>query len=46
MRTTSHWPNKVKLFSKTPRTYGKDLPNVNLIEKPKLTELGLKLAGF
>ena len=46
MRTTSHWPNKVKLFSKTPRTYGKKLPVINPIDKPKLTELGLKLAGF
>lgn len=46
MRTTSHWPNKVKLFGKTPRTYGKDLPNINIISKPKVSDLGLKLAGF
>ena len=46
MRTTSHWPNKVKLFGKKPRTYGKDLPNINIISKPKVSDLGLKLAGF
>ncbi len=46
LRSTTHWPNKVKLFGKFPRTYGKDLPNINPINKPKLTELGLKLAGF
>lgn len=45
-RTTSHWPNKVKLFSKNPRTYGKELPLINNIEDPVLTELGKKLAGF
>tara|TARA_B100001248_G_C27322876_1_gene427605 strand:+ start:106 stop:1077 length:972 start_codon:yes stop_codon:yes gene_type:complete len=46
LRTTSHWPNKVKLFSKTPRTYGKDLPDINLISKPKVSKLGMKLAGY
>ena len=46
IRTTSHWPAKVKLFPKNPRTYGKELPNVKVITKPKLTELGRSLAGF
>jgi ectoine hydroxylase-related dioxygenase (phytanoyl-CoA dioxygenase family) len=46
MRTTSHWPNKPKLFPKTPRTYGKTLPSINKIDPPILTELGKKLAGF
>jgi hypothetical protein len=46
MRTTSHWPHKIKLFPKEPRTYGGDMPNVNLLDKPVLTDLGMKLAGF
>ena len=46
IRTTSHWPAKVKLFPKNPRTYGKELPNVKVISKPKLTALGKSLAGF
>ena len=28
------------------RTYGGQMPNINPINPPKLTELGLKLAGF
>ena len=46
MRMTSHWPCKVKLFPKTPRTWGKNLPEINEIKAPVLTELGQKLAGF
>ena len=46
LRMTTHWPEKSKLFPKTPRTYGGDLPNVTEIQKPNLTELGMKLAGF
>jgi hypothetical protein len=46
LRTTSHYPHKVKLFPKTPRTYGRELPNVQQISKPILNEFGLKLAGF
>lgn len=47
LRTTSHWPERAKLFGKFPRTYGAhDLPNVTQIGPPKLTELGMKLAGF
>ena len=46
MRTTTHWANRTKLFSKTPRTYGGELPNIKEIEPPVLTELGKKLAGF
>ena len=40
-RMTTHWPHKIKLFSKIK----KDL-NVCEIEKPKLKEIGEKLAGF
>jgi len=46
LRMTTHWPHKPKLFPKNPRTYGKELPTLLKIEKPTLTELGKKLAGF
>jgi hypothetical protein len=46
LRMTSHWPHKPKLFSVNPRTYGGPLPNVTPIKSPKLSELGLKVAGF
>jgi len=46
LRTTSHYPCKIKLFSKDPRTYGNPLPDITQIEAPNLTELGRKLAGF
>lgn len=46
LRMTTHWPCKSKLFPKNPRTYGKDLPDINPIEKPILTDLGKKLAGY
>tara|TARA_Y100001970_G_scaffold31463_1_gene39108 strand:- start:14594 stop:15586 length:993 start_codon:yes stop_codon:yes gene_type:complete len=46
LRTTTHWPSKPKLFSKVPRTYGNDIPNVSQINPPVLNELGKKLAGF
>jgi len=46
MRSTTHYPCKVKLFGKNPQTWGKELPNINPINPPELTELGKKLAGF
>ena len=46
LRTTTHWANRTKLFSKMPRTYGGAIPNVKQINPPVLTELGKKLAGF
>jgi len=46
MRMTSHWPCKVKLFSKNPNTWGNGIPEITKINPPKLTELGKKLAGF
>jgi hypothetical protein len=46
LRTTSHWPHKPKLFAKRPRHYGRGYPNVTNIEKPVLTKIGKKLAGF
>ncbi len=45
-RTTSHWPHKIKLFPKYPRTYGKVVEEADPVKKPILTELGMKLAGF
>ncbi len=46
MRTTSHYPCNIKLFPKHPRTYGNELPTITEIEKPILSDLGKKLAGF
>jgi hypothetical protein len=46
LRMTSHWPCKVKLFPINPRTYGGPVYAVKKLEKPILTDLGLKLAGF
>jgi ectoine hydroxylase-related dioxygenase (phytanoyl-CoA dioxygenase family) len=43
MRMTSHWPNKVKLFPKTPRTYGAKIEKVVNLPPPRLTELGKQL---
>lgn len=46
-RMTTHWPAKNKLFGVNPRTYGKQLPVVNVNTKNiELSELGLKLCGF
>jgi len=46
MRMTSHWPCKIKLFPKNPRTYGGPIYEVKQLPTPVLTELGKKLAGF
>lgn len=46
MRLTSHWPCKIKLFPKNPRDYGNGIPEIKIIEKPKLSDIGYKLAGF
>ena len=46
LRMTSHWPANPKLFAKNPQTYGKELPEINPIEPPVLSDLGKKLAGF
>ena len=45
LRTTNHWVTKPKLFSKLPRTYGKDVPDIVQIKKPILTDIGKKLIG-
>lgn len=46
LRTTSHYPCEIKLFPKTPRTYGGDIPVINTIPIPELNELGRRMAGF
>ena len=46
MRMTSHWPCKIKLFPKMPRTYGAEVKEVVPLKFPELNELGRKLAGY
>ena len=46
MRMTSHWPCKVKLFPKMPRTYGATIKEVNQLPKPELNDLGRRLVGY
>jgi hypothetical protein len=48
-RTTSHWPHQIKLFGKSPRTYGRPLPDMEPVlplSMSDLTPLGRRLAGF
>jgi ectoine hydroxylase-related dioxygenase (phytanoyl-CoA dioxygenase family) len=46
LRTTTHYPCKIKLFAKGPRIYGGELPAITQITPPVLSEVGRKLAGF
>jgi hypothetical protein len=46
LRTTSHWPHKIRQFSKLPHTYGKHLQPIVSIPQPILTPLGRLLAGY
>lgn len=46
MRMTTHWPADVRLFAKNPRTYGNPIPIISEIERPQVSEIGMKLAGF
>ena len=46
LRVTNHWANNPKLFQKSPRTYGGELPEFNQIHQPQLTDIGRRLAGF
>jgi len=41
LRTTNHWGNK--MFPKYPRTYGKELPTIKLINPPIITDIGRAL---
>ena len=46
-RTTSHWSNKSRLFSKLPNTCGKKLPEItNVNDEIILSNIGKRLAGF
>ena len=48
MFMTNHCPHRPRLFPKQPNTYSgrRIVPDVPEMPKPKLTELGKKLAGF
>lgn len=46
LRTTSHWAHRCKLFPKTPRTYGKELPPITPIHPPIINEMGKKFIGY
>tara|TARA_B000000437_G_scaffold127501_1_gene92586 strand:+ start:7319 stop:8284 length:966 start_codon:yes stop_codon:yes gene_type:complete len=47
LRMTTHWPHKVKLFPKQPRTYGKQILNIEDIDiemvNKYITDIGLNL---
>lgn len=46
-RTTSHWPHKIWLFSKKPKTNGLPILNITPInEEFTLNNIGFKIAGF
>ena len=45
-RMTTHNPHRVRMFSKTPRTYGAKLPTTAALPPPTMSPLGFKLAGF
>ena len=46
LRTTTHYPCNIKLFPKTPHSYGGEIPIITPIENPVLCNLGKSLAGF
>jgi hypothetical protein len=46
MRMTSHWPCKIKLFPKMPRTYGAVVKPVTELPMPEINEIGRKLVGY
>ena len=46
LRTTNHYPCKIKLFAKHPRTYGGPITTITTINPPVLNDLGRSLAGF
>lgn len=46
LRTITHNPHKTKLFSKMPRTYGGELPNITEIKHPILKDIGKSLVGY
>lgn len=46
LRMTSHWPHKIKLFPKMPRTYGAEVKEVVPLSPPEINELGRRLIGY
>lgn len=46
LRSTTHYPCNIKLFSKNPHTYGKPIPSTIPVEEPMLNDLGKSLSGF
>jgi hypothetical protein len=46
MRMTSHWPCKVKLFPKMPRTYGAEVKEIVELNPPEINDLGRRLVGY
>jgi hypothetical protein len=46
MRMTTHWPCEVKLFAKKPRTYGAEVSEITLLERPEISDLGRRLVGY
>jgi hypothetical protein len=46
MKTTSHYPHRIKLFPKLPKGYEHEAPVITVIKPPVLNNLGMKLAGF
>ena len=46
MRMTTHWPCEAKLFAKTPRTYGQEVPEILSLERPEIGPLGRRLVGY
>jgi hypothetical protein len=46
LRTTTHYPCNIKLFSKKPRTYGKIVEEITPVQAPLLNALGKVLAGL
>ena len=46
LRTTSHWPHKLKLFPLYPYTYGKPLPKIVQIARPQINDLAYRLIGY
>lgn len=46
-RMTTHWAaSRVKLFNRLPRTYGKSLPDYDLIDPPFIPPRAAKLVGW
>ncbi len=45
-RTCSHWAYPIKMFPKSPRTWGKPLPAVRQLDAPVLSDVGRSLVGY